>query len=142
MNKGLTPLRGWAPTLLNMQVEVIDANTVVTTGDGKKYLHVPRELHRARLVRVGGAVITVSSSGTPTIQIANVTSGFDLLLNKIVIDINKRSTDAAAFLAIPPTVDTVRAMVNRGDVLRFDVDVAGTGTKGFLVDLVWQLAEP
>ncbi len=120
-----------------VQIQVTDPNgDALTTGDGKAYLMIPTELNGYNLVRVAAAVITVSSSGTPTIQIHNLTDSNDMLSTLITIDANERTSHTAATAAV---INTSFDDVATGDILRIDVDVAGTGAKGLIVTLVFQL---
>jgi hypothetical protein len=87
------------------------------------------------LVDADAAVYTVSSSGTPTIQIHNLTDTSDMLSTRITIDANEyTSYDAAT----PPVINASEDDVVTKDILRIDVDVAGTGTKGLDVILSFQ----
>lgn len=120
-----------------VQIQVTDpAGDALTTGDGKAYFWVPPELNGMNLVDADACVTTVSSSGTPTVQIHNLTDTQDMLSTAITIDASeKTSYTAAAAPAINATYDDVAT----GDQLRIDVDVAGTGTKGLSVILSFQL---
>lgn len=120
-----------------VSIQVTDpAGSAITTGDGKAYFRVPAELNGCNLVAVGAHVTTVSSSGLPTVQIANVTQAVDMLTTKITIDANEKDSSTAA---TPAVIDTGNDDVATGDELRIDIDVAGTGAKGLIVDLTFQL---
>jgi hypothetical protein len=119
-----------------VEINVIDAATALTTGDGKAYFFVTPELTGYNLVDAQAAVTTVSSSGTPTIQIANVTDSVDMLSTRITIDANEKTSYTAA---TPAVIDTTKDDVVTGDQLRIDVDVAGTSTSGLWVMLTFQL---
>jgi len=106
----------------------------LTTGDGKAYVRINSVLNGLNLVAVAAHVTTVSSSGTPTVQIHNVTDAADMLSTLLTIDANEKdSKDATAAAVINTGVDDVAT----GDELRVDVDVAGTGTKGLIVELTF-----
>ena len=121
----------------NVVIKVIDDTTALTTGDAKTHFTVPIELNGMNLVSVGGHVYTVSSSGTPTFQIHNLTDTADMLSTLITIDATEKdSKDAAA----PPVIDGTHDDVATGDELRFDCDVAGTGTKGMEIRMGFRLA--
>ena len=121
-----------------VQMAVTDPNSTssLSTGDGQAYLVIPSDFNGMNLVDAQAAVSTVSSSGLPTIQIANVTDGVDMLSTKITIDANERTSYTAA---TPAVIDTTKDDVVTGDLLRIDVDVAGTGAKGLVVILTFQL---
>ena len=117
-------------------LKVISDDTTLTTGDSKMFFTIPPELSGMDLIDADTAVYTVSSSGLPTIQIANATDGVDMLSTKITIDVSEKTSWTAA---TSPVIDTTKDDVVTGDQLRVDVDVAGTGTKGLDIILVFQL---
>ena len=119
-----------------IEVIVIDSATALAVGDGKAYFFIPSELNGYNLVDADACVNTVSSSGLPTIQIANVTDAVDMLSTKITIDVSEKTSYTAA---TQPVIDTAKDDVVTGDELRIDLDVAGTGTKGLAVILSFQL---
>lgn len=127
----------WVQPLKQVSILVTDPNGVaITTGDGKAYWRVPASLGGMDLVAVGAHVTTVSSSGLPTVQIANVTQAADMLTTKLTIDANEKDSSTAA---TPAVIDTGNDDVATGDELRIDIDVAGTGAKGLIVDLAFRL---
>ena len=119
-----------------IQVKVIDDATTLTTGDGKVIFLVPQELNGYNLVGANAFVTTVSSSGTPTVQIRNVTDAVDMLSTRITIDASEYTSYTAAAAAV---VDATYDDVATGDRLAVDVDVAGTGAKGLGIVLTFQL---
>jgi hypothetical protein len=125
-------------------VQVIDGATTLTTGDGKAYIRVPAALNGMNIIRVAAQVIVKSTSGTPTVQVARgrqstPTTDFsfvDVLSTLCTIDANEYdSKDAAAAMVVNASNDDLAT----GDVLRIDVDVAGTGTRGLNVVVECQL---
>jgi hypothetical protein len=119
-----------------VQIMVISPTATLATGDGQAYFVVPPELNGYNLVDADAAVTTNSSSGLPTIQIANVTDAVDMLSTKVTIDASEPTSYTAATAAV---IDTTHDDVATGDILRVDVDVAGTGAKGLIVILTFQL---
>lgn len=120
-------------------VQVTDpSGSAITTGDGKGYFLVPPTLNGMNLVDADAMVSTVSSSGTPTFQIARVRSGSpaDMLSTRITIDASESTSYTAA---TAPVIDSANDDVATGDMLRFDFDVAGTGTKGVGIVLTFRL---
>lgn len=112
-----------------------NAASALVVGDGVAYFVVPPELNGMNLTAVAAALVgTVSSSGTPTFQIANVTDAVDMLSTKITIDATERTSYTAA---VPAVIDATKDDVATGDILRVDVDVAGTGSKGLVVILTF-----
>lgn len=119
-----------------VSIQVTDPNgAAITTGDGKAYFRCPAEISGYNLTRVAAHVTTVSTSGTPTIQIHNVTQAADMLSTRITIDANEKDSKDAT---TPAVIDTSNDDVATGDELRFDVDVAGTGTKGLIVEMKFE----
>ena len=117
-------------------LKVIADDTTLTTGDGKMYVTIPSALNRMNLVDADASIYTASTSGTPTIQIYNVTDSQDMLSTRITIDINENTSYTAT---TPSVINATYDDVATGDQLRIDVDVAGTGTKGLDVILTFQL---
>lgn len=119
-----------------VQVKVFDDATAVTTGDGKIIFMIPTELGGYDLVTCSAFVTTNSSSGTPTVQIRNVTQAADMLTTRITIDANEPTSYTAA---AAPVIDAANDDVATGDLIAIDVDVAGTGTKGLGVQLGFRI---
>ena len=115
-------------------IPVFDSGTSVTTGDGKSYVFIPEELNGMNLINAHAANNTVSSAGTPTVQIYNVTQAADMLSTRITIDASEKTSYTAS---TQPVIDTANDDVATGNELRVDVDVAGTGTAGLQVTLTF-----
>ncbi len=102
----------------------------VATGDGKLFFTVPPYLAGGLIVDFDISCYTASSSGLPTVQMANCGAnpqavGTDILSTLATIDVAEfNSMNAAA----QPVISS--PLLASGDILRIDVDVAGTGTKG------------
>jgi hypothetical protein len=120
----------------NVEIILVSGLDTLTVGDKKGDFEftIPPELNGYNLIDADAAVFTVSSSGLPTFQIANITDGVDMLSTKITIDANEYNSYSAA---TQPVIDTTKDDVATGDRLRFDCDVAGTGTKGFSILLTF-----
>lgn len=124
--------------------QLFDGATLITTGNGKAYFRVPTSISGMNLVEAHAQVITKSTSGTPTVMIArgrqaNATSDFtyaDMLSTAITIDANEYDSKDAT---TAPVIDTSNDDMVTGDVIRFDVDASGTGTKGLNVSLLFRL---
>jgi len=125
-------------------IYVIEAGTAVTTGDGKAYLRINSDLNGMNLVSVSIAVITTSSSGLPTVQLArgrqssatSAHSFVDMLSTKVTIDATEYDSKDAT---TPAVIDTANDDVATGDLIRIDVDVAGTGTAGLILTMAFRL---
>lgn len=141
-NKVVTPdgLAGSVIGTKNISIQVIDAATTLTTGDGKAYFRVPAELNGMNIVGVAASVLAKSTSGTPTVQIArgrqsNATTAHsfvDVLSTAITIDANEFDSKDATTAAV---INTSNDDLATGDLIRVDVDTAGTGTTGLFVTI-------
>jgi hypothetical protein len=133
---------------VEVQMVAFDFTTAVATGDGKFYFHIATgsKLIGMNLIDAIAAVITVSSSGLPTVDIArcapvatgNPCSGTvaDVLSTNLTIDANEDSSDTATTAAV---IAGASDDVIVDQTWRIDVDVAGTGTQGLIVTLIFQL---
>jgi hypothetical protein len=120
----------------NVIMKVIKDDNDLATGDGKSHFTVPIELNGMNLVSVGAHVYTVSSSGLPTFQIHNLTDAVDMLSTEITIDATGNDSKDAT---TPAAIDAAHDDIATGDVIRFDCDVAGTGTKGMEIRMGFRL---
>jgi hypothetical protein len=108
----------------------------VVNGVGSVNFIIPLELNGWNLYSAHAGVNTVSSSGTPTFQIYNVTDSTNMLTTAFTIDANELTSYTAA---TGPAVDATKDDVATGDQLRVDCSTAGTGTKGLAIILVFVL---
>lgn len=141
-NKVVTPdgLAGSVLGTKNISIQVIDATTTLTTGDGKAYFRVPAELNGMNIVGAAASVLAKSTSGTPTVQIARgrqadattAHSFVDVLSTAITIDANEFDSKDATTAAV---INTSNDDLATGDLVRVDVDVAGTGATGLFVTI-------
>lgn len=120
-----------------IQLLVTDPNgSALTTGDGKMYFRINSVMNGWNIVAVAAHVTTVSSSGTISVQIHNVTDTVDLLSTLLTIDANEKDSSTAATAAV---INSSNDDVATGDEWRIDIDGAGTGAKGLIVEIVLQL---
>lgn len=121
-----------------VELLLVDAATALAVADGvgSVLFTIPSELNGYNLVDADAAVFTASSSGTPIIQVHNLTQAADMLSTRITIDANELTSYTAA---TPPVIDTTNDDVATGDQIRIDCDGAGTGTEGLAVMLTFQL---
>lgn len=117
-----------------LQFKIVADDTLVTTGDGKLIFLIDSSLNGLNLTGAQAYVTTVSSSGTPTVQIRNVTDAVDMLSTRITVDVSEFSSYTAA---TPPVINGATDDVATGDRIAIDVDVAGTGTMGLGVILTF-----
>lgn len=116
-----------------IEIIVLDNDTELTVEDGigSFYFVVPARWDGWNVLSIhAGTPGTASSSGTPTIQIHNLTDAADILSTLITIDASEYTSYTAA---TAPVVDTDHDDLATGDRLRVDCDVAGTGTKGLSI---------
>ena len=114
------------------QIKVFSDTTLLVTGDGAYVMGVPDDLDGAALKSVAAFVTVVSSSGTPTIQIRNITGAVDMLSTSLTIDASEFNSYTAA---TPAVIDTSTNLVAAGDAVAVDIDGAGTDTMGLSVNL-------
>lgn len=113
-------------------IKVFSDTTTLVVGDGAFEFAIPASLAGTTLTTVAAYVTTVSSAGTPTVQLNNATTATDILSTPITIDANEFTSYTATTAAV---IDPAAAAVAQGDLIRIDVDVAGTGAKGLGVIL-------
>lgn len=123
-------LRGdqaWSSALpVTIGIAVGDETTAITTGTAKVTFRMP---HAMTLTAVRASLTTVSSSGTPTVDINE--NGVSILSTKLTIDASeKTSTTAAAAAVISDS-----ALADDAEIT-IDIDVAGTGAAGLKVWLI------
>jgi hypothetical protein len=119
------------------QVDITDPNgSALTTGNGKAYFRVNSILNGRALTAVAMAATTASSSGLPTFQIYNVRGAYNMLSTALSLDATETDSSTAATAAVIDTASS-HNIVNTADQLRFDCSVAGTGTKGIMIELTF-----
>lgn len=106
-------------------ISVVSETTTITTGTAKRTFRMPFAF---TLTSVRASVSTVSSSGTPTVDINE--GGTTILSTKLTIDANEYTSTTAATAAV--ISDT--SLADDAEIT-IDVDVAGTGAKGLKVYL-------
>ena len=123
------------PTRRTLQLKVFADNVDAVSGDGKLTMMVDQSMNGWTLAAVAAYVSDVSSSGAVTVQLHNVTDAVDILSTAITIDASEFSSYTAA---TPPVINTSNDDVATGDLIRIDVDGAGTDAKGLGVILTFQ----
>lgn len=118
-----------------VQIKVNGDSQTLSTSDGKFYFPIPLELNGYYLTSAQAGVSTVSSSGLPTFQINNVTTGNDMLSTRITIDVSEYTSYTAL---TPSVINATYKTVSTGNILRIDCDVSGTGTKGATIILTFE----
>ena len=132
----MTTISAIFPRNYTVAISLLDADSPVTVVNGiaSARLFIPPLVNGFVLSDADACVITASTSGTPTFQIRNVTDSVDILSTRITIDANEKTSYTAA---TQPVINTSNDDVATGDELRFDCDVAGTGTTGLTIILVF-----
>lgn len=102
------------------ECKVFFDNEPVVTGDKAFEWEIPEDLDGAVLVKVGTFITT--AGGQCQVQLANATTGHDMLSTKATIDAGELNSKDAS---VQPVVDTSYDAVSYGDHIRVDVDVAG-----------------
>ena len=131
----------------NIQAVVFDFTTAVAIGDGKFYIYVPADLNGYIIVGVAASVVgATSSSGAINVDLARcavVATGIpcsgtvaDILSTNLTID---QSEDSNSTAATPAVIDTANDDLATDQTIRVDVDGAGTGAQGLIVNLEVQL---
>lgn len=119
-----------------IQLAVTDPNgDVITVGDGKAYQRINEEITGYVLSAAAAQVTTVSSSGSVSIQVNNVSTGNDVFSTKLSIDQSEIDSTTAA---VPVVINTANDDVTAGQQYRIDIDSAGATAKGLMVELTFQ----
>ena len=108
------------PIPYDLAVAISDETTAITTGAAKVTY---RALRAFTITGAEASLNVASSSGLPTFDINK--NGVSIFSTVITIDVGELTSDTA----VTPAVITTTA-VAAGDLLTFDIDVAGTGAKG------------
>lgn len=124
---------GTAATLTTAQataevivIPVSDETTDLTTGTAKVTFRMPFAM---TLTAVRASLTTVSSSGTPTVDINE--GGTTILSTKLTIDASEKTSTTAA----TPAVISDTTLADDAE-MTIDIDTAGTGAKGLKVSLI------
>lgn len=104
-------------------IALSDETTAITTGTNKATFSLP---YAFTVTAVYATLNTVSSSGTPTVDINE--AGATILSTKLTIDANEKTSATAAAAAVISD-----ASIAANAEIGFDIDVAGTGAKGLKV---------
>lgn len=113
----------YMPFLLNTTV-------ALGAGDDAVRFRIPSAMNGWDIVSVAGS--RKSGTGTPTIQIRNVTDGVDVLSTRLTIDSGETDSSTAA---TPAVINTSNDSVATADQFAIDVDDAGTSTLFMWVEI-------
>ena len=127
---------GPSAQFLVAHVEINDPlGDALTTGDGKAYVIIPGLAAGAVLIDIDLALTTVSSSGQVEVRVRNVTQAVYMLTVNPRIDAGEKNSSTGVAGTIDAANDTVAAL----DEVRVDVVQAGTGVKGLVALLTFDL---
>lgn len=129
-----TVLQGDAKTVT---IQVTNGATPLAAGDGQAFFRVPASLNGATLSAVAASTTVPSSSGTIDIQIARGRQAApgtahayaDMLSTVLTIDQNEYDSKDAT---TPPVINPANDDVAEGDLLRIDLDSAGSAPSAVL----------
>jgi hypothetical protein len=116
-------------------LKIYNEASAIASGDGAMYFTVPALLNGMNLVSAGGHLYTAATSGTVQVQVANVTSGVDMLTSKLEWDATEKDTNTANSAAV---INTSNDGVATGEEIRVDIDAAASGAKGMELRLTFQ----
>jgi hypothetical protein len=120
-------------------LKIYNEASAISSGDGKMYFTVPAVLNGMNLTSVGGHLYTAATSGVVAVQVANVTSGVDMLstAKKLEWDATEKDTaTAAAGSAV--VINTANDGVATGEEIRIDIDDAASGAKGMEIRMTFR----
>ena len=118
-----------------VNVQLFDAATTITTGDGAAFWAVPDYMASHDIT--GIYATTADAGGTSsltTIQVHNLVLAADLLSTALTIDNGEQGSHTAD---TPLVINTANDHLSVGDYLRFDIDTVagGTAPKGLWITL-------
>lgn len=108
-----------------------------SAGNSKAFIRIPAELNGMSLISAGASCSTAASSGLTTIQYRRVRAAaadVDMLSTPITLDVGEIDSQTAA---TPPVINATNRLVQTGDQIHFDVDIAGTGVLGVFVSFTF-----
>ena len=117
-------------------LKVYNEASAIAAGDGAMYFAVPAALTGMNLTSVESHLYTAATSGVVAVQIANVTSGVDMLSSARILewDVTEKDTADAAASSVA-VISTGADGVVTGEEIRIDIDDAASGAKGLEVRL-------
>ncbi len=110
-----------------IEIKVTKDTEIIVTGEAMFVFAIGADLNGLDLVDAQAYVSTVSSSGAITVQVRNITQGFDMLSTAITIDVGEFTSYTATTASV---VDAAHQTVATGDLIAIDIDGAGTGAEG------------
>ena len=118
-----------SPEEQSMTVALSDESTAITTGAAKLTMRAPFAMTLTKIPRA--SVSTASSSGSPLIDINK--NGVSIFSTNILIDSGEKTSVTATTPAVLSTTS-----IADDEELTFDIDTAGTGTKGLKITIYYE----
>ena len=116
----------------SMTIAITDETSTISQGNTRLTMRAPFSMILTKIPRA--SVTTASSAGNPTVDI-NVNGVSILGSSKLSIDANEKTSTTAA------TATTLATTSIADDAeITFDIDVAGTGTRGLKVTIYYRKA--
>jgi len=114
---------------LSMTIALSDEETAISTGTNKITMRAPFAMTLTKPPRA--SVSVVSSSGNPSVDINK--SGASIFSTVLSIDAGEKTS----FTATTPAVLSTTSIAD-DEELTFDIDTAGTGTKGLKITIYYE----
>lgn len=129
-------IRNTRPYTVSILITDPQSTSIPTVADGLFYYPIPAMLNGKNLTGVKLYCATASAVGLPTMQLARIRAGaaVDMLSTKVSIDATETTSATAA---TPAVIDGANDDVATGDFIRGDLDVAGSTTKGLIIEMTF-----
>lgn len=88
---------------------------------------IPKDLDGQELVNVELYVTTPSSSGKPTVQLFNATTGHNMLTVPVTVDVGEKNS---RYASVAVDIDSAHSIVSWADEIDVNVTVPGAGSQG------------
>lgn len=121
-------------TTPNYLVKVFADDETVVTGDKAFVWPIPEDVDQYQLWYVEAACTDGANSGVVQVDLFNMTQAVALLSTKIEINSGEHHSHGSTPL---PVVNLANSQVDWMDLIRIDVDSAGSGRKGLAVNFVF-----
>lgn len=118
----------WAALKTIEATLLLQSDITTLTAVAGKIFTISEKLDGFSLTGIAACLTTPSTSGTPTFKLYNLTDAVEMLSTNVTIDANEYSSYTAD---VQPVINAANSVVHKGDRLRPDCTVAGTGAKGW-----------
>jgi hypothetical protein len=117
-----------ADTRQPVYIGVIATDEALEVADGLYVWTVPEDFDGMQVIDADAALGNPSSSGLPTFRLYNLTTSHYILSTNITVDVGEYNSYNAE---TPSAINPSYKVVSKGDRIRIDCTVAGTGAEGF-----------